>query len=71
MPGDTNGASDVFVHDPQTGQTTRVSVDTAGAQANGARVLPALTADGRFVAFTSDATNLVPGDTNGSKTLRP
>ena len=28
---------------------------------------PAISADGRFVAFNSDATNLVPGDTNGAR----
>ena len=48
---DTNNASDVFVHDRNTGTTTRVSVDSAGTQANGASDSPALSADGRFVAF--------------------
>jgi len=45
--------------------TFRTSLDTAGAQANGPSERPVITADGRFVAFESRATNLVPGDTNG------
>jgi Tol biopolymer transport system component len=65
VPGDTNGLVDVFVHDRLTGQTTRVSVASDGTQATGGSVSPALSADGRFVAFFSDAPNLVPGDTNG------
>ena len=65
VAGDTNAVSDVFVHDRQTGTTTRVSVATGGVQANGGSFLPALSMDGRFVAFHSSATNLVAGDTNG------
>src|SRR5205814_1700648 len=65
VPGDTNGQSDVFVHDRQTRLTERVSVDSAGNQADGESASPALSADGRYVAFSSSATNLVPGDTNG------
>jgi Tol biopolymer transport system component len=65
VPGDTNGASDIFVHDRRTGATTRVSVDSAGAEANGPSYGSSLSADGRFVAFWSSATNLVAGDTNG------
>ena len=66
--GDTNGVWDVFVHDRQTGLTTRVSVDSAGNQANSDSHLPAISADGRFVAFHSVATNLVGAgvDTNGT-----
>src|SRR5437762_758323 len=71
VAGDTNGVSDVFVHDRQTGTTERVSVASGGAQGNGSSGLigfafpPALSADGRFVAFVSAATDLVAGDTNG------
>src|SRR5438067_51432 len=65
VPGDTNGTSDVFVHDRQTGTTERVSVDNTGNQGNGGSGVVAISADGRFVAFVSAATNLVPGDTNG------
>ena len=64
MPGDTNGDPDVFVHDRQTGETPRVSVASDGAQANGGSFLPAVSADGRYVAFSSLASNLVAGDTN-------
>lgn len=65
VSGDTNGTNDIFVHDRQTGATTRVSVDSSGVEANGGSDSPAISDDGRFVAFYSDATNLVSGDTNG------
>lgn len=65
VANDTNGVGDIFVHDRQTGQTTRVSVNSAGAQANGQSGRPDISADGRFVVFESSATNLVAGDTNG------
>src|SRR5204862_2107304 len=66
VAGDTNGATDVFVYDRQTGMTERVSVASDGTQANNASSYPVLSADGRFVAFDSAATNLVAGDTNGA-----
>ena len=56
---------DIFVHDRHTSETTRVSVDSAGGQANHSSEDPALSADGRVVVFQSIASNLVPGDTNG------
>ncbi len=62
--GDTNGAVDVFVHDRRTGRTTRVSVASDGTQGNSDSLAPQLSADGRYVAFGSYASNLVPGDTN-------
>jgi Tol biopolymer transport system component len=64
VPSDTNAASDIFVRDRQLGLTERVSIDSAGAQANGNSYYPSISADGRYVAFQSYATNLVPGDTN-------
>ena len=64
VPGDANGARDVFIRDRQTGETTRASVDGAGAEANDDSFEPAISADGRFVAFSSSATNLVAGDSN-------
>jgi Tol biopolymer transport system component len=64
--GDTNGFPDVFVHDTQSGVTTRVSGGSAGAPANGACYAPSISDDGRYVAFHSAATNLVVGDTNNS-----
>ncbi|MBK7642573.1 MAG: PD40 domain-containing protein [Planctomycetes bacterium] len=63
--GDTNGTFDVFVRDRETGSTQRVNVSSFGAQGNGASNSPAITRDGRYVAFTSAASNLVQGDTNG------
>lgn len=66
VSGDTNGTAwDIFVKDLQTGTVDRVSVSTAGAQANGASQNPMISADGRFVTYRSSATNLVSGDTNG------
>ena len=62
--GDTNGTSDVFVHDRVSGRTTRVSVDSGGAQGNEGSFTPSISADGRYVAFASEATGLVPGDHN-------
>ena len=63
--GDTNGAVDVFVHDRLTGTTSRVSVDSSGIEANGWSGSAAISGNGRFVAFYSDASNLVSEDTNG------
>ncbi|MFF2791660.1 hypothetical protein ACFVT6_33740 [Streptomyces sp. NPDC058049] len=64
VAGDTNRADDVFVRDRQTGVITRVSVDSAGNQADNVSRNPSISADGRYVAFESFATNLVAGDTN-------
>ena len=64
VSGDTNGAYDIFVHDRQTGETTRVSVDSSGNEANAGSYEPFISADGRYVVFDSIATNLIAGDTN-------
>ena len=56
---------DVFVRDRTTRTTERVSVDSSGAQANSQSVNSSISGDGRFVAFDSEASNLVAGDTNG------
>ncbi len=64
MAGDTNGSQDVFLRDRLAGATERVSVATGGGQANGDSFTPAISADGRYVAFHSLASNLVAGDTN-------
>jgi len=69
VAADANNAGDVFVHDRQTGKTTRVSVSSSGAEAQGASNDPAISADGRFVAFVSDAANLVAGATNGYRNV--
>ncbi len=62
VPGDANGQLDVFVRDRQASTTRRVSVSTAGGESDGNSFEPAISADGRFVAFTSGATNLVEGE---------
>ena len=77
VPGDTNNVSDVFVRDRTFGTTTRVSVNSSGTQGNGASYDPAISYDGHYVSFTSEATNFVPGtlsliydgDTNGFKDI--
>ncbi|UCF79287.1 MAG: PD40 domain-containing protein [Candidatus Eiseniibacteriota bacterium] len=68
-PGQTTWNYDAFVHDRQTHETTRVSVDSAGNQGNDMSLSASISADGRFAAFESDATNLVPGDTNGVRDI--
>jgi Tol biopolymer transport system component len=67
VPDDTNGVSDVFVYDRNTHVTERVSVaSVTGAEGNGETASrPAISADGRYVVFSSAADNLVSGDTNG------
>ncbi len=65
VAGDTNRTTDVFLKDTVTGAITRVSTSATGAEATGASAGPALSADGRYVAFVSAAANLVAGDTNG------
>lgn len=65
VAGDVNGVQDVFLRDRQTGTTTIVSLAADGSQANGDSGTPVISADGRYVAFVSVATNLVPGDANG------
>ncbi len=65
VPGDTNSASDVFVRDVVNGTTILVSANTNGVCGNGASYSSAMTPDGRYVAFASAATDLVPGDGNG------
>ena len=64
MSGDINGKRDAFVFDRVTAVTLRVSVSSTGAQAALGGHSPALSADGRFVAFASASADLVPGDTN-------
>ncbi len=66
VAGDTNGMTDTFVRDRLSGVTTRISVSTAGAEGDNFGDRPSISADGRFVAFQSWASNLVPGDTNGT-----
>jgi len=71
VPGDTNARQDAFVYDRRTGRTERVSLSSGGAQAkpgpdpDGGSAALDLSANGRYLLFRSDASNLVPGDTNG------
>lgn len=65
VPGDANQDGDVFLHDRQTGKTIRISVASDGTEAKGQSRGPSISADGRYIAFSSNAPNLVPGDTNG------
>lgn len=67
VPGDTNGARDVFVRARRTGVTQRVSVSSSGQQGNGESSEPTISRFGHYVVFTSSASNLVPGDTNGAR----
>jgi trimeric autotransporter adhesin len=73
VSGDTNGTTDIFLRDTCRGVATsctpsviRVSIASDESEANGSSFSPAISANGRFIAFASDATNLVLGDTNGT-----
>ncbi|MFD1281513.1 Hint domain-containing protein, partial [Methylobacterium goesingense] len=65
VAGDTNNTTDAFVKDLSTGTTTRVSTDSTGAQVGSSSNTPSISGDGTRVAFQSNATNIVTGDTNG------
>jgi Tol biopolymer transport system component len=65
VANDLNGASDIFVRNLATHKTVRASVSSSGQEANGGSFTASISADGRFVAFASNATNLVASDTNG------
>jgi Tol biopolymer transport system component len=62
---DRNGRADVFVHDLWTKRTIRVSLTANGTEANGDSFVSGISADGRTIAFTSLADDIVAGDTNG------
>jgi hypothetical protein len=65
VAGDVNGVTDIFVRDLQTGTTRRLSQPADGGQANDASRAPAISIDGGWAVFSSAASNLVSGDTNG------
>jgi murein DD-endopeptidase MepM/ murein hydrolase activator NlpD len=68
VPGDTNGVWDLFVHDMVSSETFRVSVASTGEQGNGSSrqwIRSSISNDGTLIAFESNASNLVSGDTNG------
>jgi len=64
VPNDANGVEDVFVRDVAAGTTTRISVSTTGGDGDLRSGVAVISGDGRYVAFSSAATNLVAGDTN-------
>ncbi|AET66132.1 cell wall-binding protein [Desulfosporosinus orientis DSM 765] len=66
VSGDENGVEDVFCYDREKGLTTLVSVAYDGSQSKGASQNPSISANGRYIAFWSDATNIVNGDINNS-----
>jgi hypothetical protein len=66
VPGDANGLSDVFLRRPSMAPI-KVSTPPGGGDANGVSSQPDVSADGRFVVFTSTASNLAPGDTNDTE----
>jgi Tol biopolymer transport system component len=69
VPGDTNSKEDVFVHDRATKKTTRVSIGKNGKQGNGDSDAPSISADGRFVTFISNATNLLGAFNGGNLSI--
>ena len=64
VAGDTNNRSDIFLHDTLTSTTVRISLAPGGGQANEYSAMPAISGDGRWIAYLSQASNLVAGDTN-------
>lgn len=65
VPDDTNGQIDVFFRDTWTNEVKRISIASDGTQGNGLSEHGSISADGRYVVFDSEASNLVPNDTNG------
>ena len=66
---DNNGIRDIFVHDRQMGTTERVNVHSNGTEGNSSSWNHSISADGRYVAFSSHATNLVNSDNNGQEDI--
>ncbi len=64
VPGDTNGRQDIFVRNRSSGATERVSISSSGVEGNRDSYSPSISADGRYVAFASNAYNLVDVDSN-------
>lgn len=69
VDSDTNNNYDIFVRDIKTEKVERVSVNSEEEEANSWSFLPSISANGRYVAFASFASNLVPGDTNNSNDI--
>src|SRR5258708_2682139 len=66
VPNDTNNAQDIFLHDNSTGVTTRISLGIGGQEANSQSYYSDISADGRYVAYISAASNIVASDTNNT-----
>ena len=66
VPDDTNLTTDLFVRDRLTGLFDRVNVSSSGQQSQGQLSTAEMSSDGRFVAFVSDAVELVPNDAHGT-----
>lgn len=69
VAGDSNGHWDIFVHELATGMTTRISISSAGVESNHDSFSPSISDDGRYVAFRSNASNLVAGDANNRQDI--
>ncbi len=69
VAGDGNARQDIFIHDRNSGTTARISVPDGGGEADGHSVAPAISGDGQWIVFESDATNLVPADSNQSRDI--
>lgn len=69
IANDTNNSIDIFVHDTQLKSTTRVNINSSGSEANNNSLMPNISSDGRYIAFVSDASNLVENDTNNSSDI--
>jgi hypothetical protein len=69
VPGDGNNEADIFLRDTAAGTVTLVSVASDGTQANAGSFNPSISADGRYVAFESNGSNLVAGDTHGLRNV--
>jgi hypothetical protein len=65
VPGDTNGVDDTFVYDMISGTTRRTSITTSGGEINDTAIRDELSADGRYIAVATRATNVVDGETDG------
>lgn len=67
VPGDTNDNVDVFVKDMWTGAVAMVSVNNQGVQGNAFGIHPVISANGQYIAFQSDSTNLIANDLNDTR----
>ncbi|MCP3915755.1 MAG: hypothetical protein GY711_09385 [bacterium] len=69
VPSDTNGFQDIFLRDRQLETTARLSLDSSGTQTDDDSFVPHMTPDVRVITYTSEAADVVPGDTNGFRDI--